>query len=480
MSLLDIFTGEIKVIENNVIDITPEDKSSRAAPYAYHRDLGESWVYMAENSLKTDFLSKYKKVEWIYACIDAIATSLSSVPIKVYRIKNRGGENSRSNRATNNRLITRHKSILGMHDSLIEGNDKLLNKKISDIEEVVDGDLVDVLENINPDVITSAFRSTTTIHLELKGNSFWELVGAKQAPISSNNPPVEIYLLNPNHVFIVPDSKEYIKGYIYIINDKQITFERDEILHQKYPDPIREHYGQGSVEVLLNTIAMDEDAVEYNKRFFKQGSRPDGVLQTDTRLADSVYERVKDSWEARYAGKKNAHKVAILEQGLKYMPIGISQREADFIETRKMSRETIMAVLGTYPSVMGLKTTNFATAQIENKLYWGRTVRPKGKMMDETLNKGFVPYYGNDLYVEHDFSDIEALKIDKSEEHARYFNIGALSQNDIREELNKPLSDNGNILYVSPQLVPVGTTDGSEISDNFNEDENEDMENEDE
>ena len=45
--------------------------------------------------------------------------------------------------------------------------------------------------------------------------------------------------------------------------------------------------------------------------------------------------KVRDSWNAVYRGTTNAHKIAVLEEGMKYQQIGIPPEEAQFLETRK-------------------------------------------------------------------------------------------------------------------------------------------------
>lgn len=461
MSLLDVIQDKQIVLDTKV---------SRTTEVTAEERVGESWRYMSEPQLKEDYLNRYRTVEWVYACIDAIASSLAGTPIRIFKITK---QNDDTTRQTMLRLIQKHKSIVNIEKLLIKGGTKAkeIHTKIADVEEITDGSLVDILDQVNPYTIASHFNYGTVAHLELKGNSFWEMVGEKDADISTSNPPVEMYLLNPNNVAIIPDKKTYIKMFIYVVNGKQIRFEPSDIIHLKYFDPTREHYGIGSVEPLLNTLVMDNNAVDYNKRFFKNSARVDGVLQTKNRLADPVFERVKKTWEDRYGGIKNSHKIAILEQGLEYKQIGLSQKDADFIQARNMNRDVIFSVFGLFPSILGLKVANFATAQVEERLFWSRTIRPKARIIDQSMNSYFVPYWGDDMFIERDFSEVEALKVDNSEEHVRLFSIGAISQNEIREESNRPGVEGGDVLYINPQMIPVATTTGEELPD-FGEDEN--------
>ena len=61
------------------------------------------------------------------------------------------------------------------------------------------------------------------------------------------------------------------------------------------------------------------------------GATPGGVLEHPGVLKDPA--RVRESWHAVYGGSRNAGKVAVLEEGLKYQQIGIPPEEAAFIIT---------------------------------------------------------------------------------------------------------------------------------------------------
>ena len=51
-------------------------------------------------------------------------------------------------------------------------------------------------------------------------------------------------------------------------------------------------------------------------------------------------DKLRDAWHRAYGGR-NAHKVAVLEEGVKFTPISIPNNEAQFLETRKFQIEEI-------------------------------------------------------------------------------------------------------------------------------------------
>jgi HK97 family phage portal protein len=80
-------------------------------------------------------------------------------------------------------------------------------------------------------------------------------------------------------------------------------------------------------------LAMATEA--YGARFFGNDSRPGGVLQHPGKLSDAGRDNLKASWEAAHRGTDHAHRVAVLEEGLEWKPIGIAPEDAQFLATRE-------------------------------------------------------------------------------------------------------------------------------------------------
>lgn len=457
-----------------------ETKVSKIQPASFTDNLWQNWGHFTEeDDEELDFIDQYKEAVWVYACVQAIAISLSNLPINVFRIKNK--QNTPNSRASITRLIAKYGSIQKLDAKLIKyGRRKVLGPemmytKIEDIEEVEDSPLVTLLENPNPHTTKADYWERETLHLELRGNSFWEFVGSKENSfISESNPPIEMHLLNPDNVLIVPDKKEYLRGFLYEINGHHIPFEPDEVNHRKYIDPGEEYYGMTAIEAMTDTLKMERRLLKYNQAFFKNQARPDGVLTTEQKLNDRVFDRVRQQWEEKYKGIRNAHKVAILEQGLDFKNIAISQKEADFIETRKMNRQDILAAYKVPPIIVGLETINRATAEVQERIFWENNIKPKAMKRDTAYNSRVAVLFGQDLFIETDFSDISALQADRSEEFKRKIESGQMTPNEARQEDNRELSTDpgADSLYLNPNLIPIADIGASQDVDE--NDDNED------
>ena len=79
-----------------------------------------------------------------------------------------------------------------------------------------------------------------------------------------------------------------------------------------------------------------------------------GVLETDKDISQENSDKITKKWEQKYRGVDNAHKVGVLSGGLKYKPINPSQKEMDFVESRKFNRDEILGFFKVPKSIIGL------------------------------------------------------------------------------------------------------------------------------
>jgi len=91
-----------------------------------------------------------------------------------------------------------------------------------------------------------------------------------------------------------------------------------------------------------NAIGLAIATEEYGRKFFANGATPSGILEYPGTVKDP--EKVRESWNAGFAGSGNAQKVAVLEEGMKYTPISISPEQAQFLETRKFQIDEIARI----------------------------------------------------------------------------------------------------------------------------------------
>ena len=100
-------------------------------------------------------------------------------------------------------------------------------------------------------------------------------------------------------------------------------------------------WGLSAVQVARNVIGHGLALEKHGNKTFRNGATPSGVLQTESTIDQDVRRRMRDEWQSVYSGSENAGRVLILQGGLSYEPISMSNSDAQWLDARKIDREFI-------------------------------------------------------------------------------------------------------------------------------------------
>lgn len=278
-----------------------------------------------------------------------------------------------------------------------------------------------------------------------------------RAPIYLDRPapnkrPTEIWPLRPDLLKTVFREDGNISHYEYIVGKKSLTMAAKDVVNVRIPDLANPHYGSSPLMTAALEINADLAAAVWNRFIIENGAEPGGVLTAPATLSDAAYSRVREQWEARHAGAQNAGKTAILEEGLKYEKTSQTQKELDFIESRKFNRDTILTLLGIPTSLIN-DTANRANAETAERVFLKDTIEPLMRTITDALNEFMVPEYGTELWLDFESpvnDDREVIRAD----HVASVNVWK-TVNEIREEDNLPPLEGGDFIYRPLSDVPM-------------------------
>ena len=128
-----------------------------------------------------------------------------------------------------------------------------------------------------------------------------------------------------------------------------IYFRRDEIFHVPGLG-FNGLIGFSPIAMMKNSLGTSIAVDKYGSSFFKNGAQPSGVLEHPGVLKDP--NRVRDNWEAAYGGAANAHRVAVLEEGMAYKPISLPPEDSQFLETKQFSVTEICRIFRVPPHLV--------------------------------------------------------------------------------------------------------------------------------
>lgn len=354
---------------------------------------------------------------WVYGCISKIAEAIGASHLRLYRVK---------------------------------GTER------QEWEELDDHPLLRLLNMPNSYMPRFELFQVWSMHDDLTGNAYWLLDGMKR----ETSVPTAIYPLNPS--FIKPKVTtlpEIVTGYLYTNGVQTREFKPFEVLHFRRPSAKNPYLGFGPTEAVADSIDADNWAREWMRKFFQNSGRPGLVLET-TYTDERKMKLLRDTFEDRYGGTNKAHKTAVLPEGVKIASTGFSQKDMDFVELRRFSRDEILASFGVPAVVLGLglgETINRASAETLEYVFLKHTIKPKLMRFVTFLNEFFVPLFGEDLVLEFDDPVPENVELMLKEHTAALGSQPYKSINEVRREEGLPPIDGGDNVMGSSIQVPIGT-----------------------
>ena len=210
----------------------------------------------------------------VYACVRVLSEAIAQLPLHLYKYNDKGKER-----------VPRHPLYFLLHDQP------------------------------NPEMTSFVFRETLMSHLLIYGNAYAQIIRNGRGDV------LGLYPLMPDKMKVDRDEKNRLI-YIYSRYDEanpnlkeqgDIVLYADEVLH--IPglgfDGL---VGYSPIALAKNAIGISIACEEYGASFFGNGASPSGVLEHPGVIKNP--ERVRDAWQRAYGGR-NAHKVAVLEEGVR-------------------------------------------------------------------------------------------------------------------------------------------------------------------
>ena len=222
------------------------------------------------------------QVTAVYSCVRILSEAITALPLHTYKYKDGGGKEK----------AIEHPLYYLLHDEP------------------------------NPEMTSFVFRETLMSHLLLCGNAYAQILRNGKGEI------IALYPLMPNRMAVDRAANGEIY-YRYSTNESdnislkklsQVYLRKEDVFH--IPglgfDGL---VGYSPIAMAKNAIGMALATEEYGAKFFANGASPSGVLEHPSTIKDP--DKLRESWNSLFKGSSNSHKIAVLEEGLKYQPIGI-------------------------------------------------------------------------------------------------------------------------------------------------------------
>lgn len=182
--------------------------------------------------------------------------------------------------------------------------------------------------------------------------------------MNGNREVLELLPIAPEAVTIRQGADWTVSYVVGGPDGRRIDLPRDQIFHVRGPGWLNFAALQLVVQA-REAIGLAMATEESQARMHSNGARPMGLITTDRTLSKEAKSRLKTGWADSFAGLANFGKTPVLDEGMKWQPIGFSGVDAQHLETRKHQIEEIARMMGVFPQRIGYsdKTSTYASAE---------------------------------------------------------------------------------------------------------------------
>ena len=296
----------------------------------------------------------------VYACVRILAETMASLPLVVYQRRADGGKDK----------VTDHWLY------------RLMAKRPNRFQ--------------NP----FEWREMLQGHLALRGNAYNQII---------TNPRGEIIELMPIHpdrvkIELLPSGE-----YRYRVTDRsgtEVILPRGEVWHLRglSSDGLM---GMSPIELARENLGMALAAQDYGARFFANDAKPTGGwIEFPGTFKDNEAKKVfRESYQQAQSGA-NRGKVLVLENGMKFHEVGVTNKDAQFLELRKFQITDIARLFRVPPHMIAdLERATFSNIEQQSLEFVMHTMTPWAERWEASIESELL-LEGDDIEIEFDFANL--------------------------------------------------------------------------
>lgn len=348
----------------------------------------------------------------VYACVRILAETVASLPLVVYRRQERGKVRDPS-----------HPLYRVLHD---QANDEMTAMQL---------------------------REALMVHVLLWGNAYAYIERDGRGQVAA------LWPLLPDRTYPLRDSDGNLQYLTTLSSGEQRKLPPQDVLHVPglgFDGLV----GQSPIRMAMEAVGLGLAAEAFGAKFFGNGAHLSMVFEHPHKLSPEAYERLKKSLENAHTGLDKAHKIKILEEGMKVSQLTVPPDQAQFLETRKFQVNEICRIFRVPPHLVGdLDRATFSNIEHQSIEFVVHTIRPWLVRWEQAINnKLFTASERAVYFAEHIVDGL--LRGDIKSRYDAYsiaINNGWMSPDEVREleNLNPMPNGQGSIYRVPVNTMPA-------------------------
>lgn len=354
---------------------------------------------------------------------------------------------------------------------------KFYNGRGSDKKEQPDSGPASLYRYVNKHWTQARLVRMDELSMGVWGQTFW-------AVEKDRGEPKEIWWLKPSRVQPMPDSTGYISEFIYNPpGSEPITFYPEEIVWHRYPNPLDEYSPLSPLAAARMAADSAKAMMTANNTAFTNGLGIAGLIvppgQDKVQFTDDQASDLELMLSRRFSGAKNNRKWGVLRHEAKFLPLQMTQKDAEFLGGLNMTFRMACRAYGVPPALLGdLENATLANLREMQRGLWEQTLIPDATLRAQEIEEQFLPLFrGGPDHCEHDTIAIPALQESASEawvRDAQALDRGLFTINEVRRRIGMPDVEWGDKPYMPANKGQVDdngmvqlpqTPDGTKLPD---------------
>lgn len=242
-----------------------------------------------------------------------------------------------------------------------------------------------------------------------------------------------------------------------VLQSMPLMIPSEDMLHLRWFSLDNSLYGASRIGLAREAIGLALSQQELAGRLSANSTILGGVLTTDQKLTADAAKRLKDAWAQRKQGLRNAGETAVLEQGLKWQPLGMTAKDAELIAARNMQVTEIARLYRMPLHKIGIVERGVGTSIADlDQDYMNSTVSSDLTRWEAKLDETF-DLSADGVFVEFDVSGLLRAALQTRYNAYRTGIVGMfLTPNEARRAEGLPDHPEGDTLYQPTNVAPIG------------------------
>ena len=390
----------LKDLPRRLINSLKNIKYRLAGSYLTEMSIPPSWNY-------TQYLKVYGEVGWLFGAVSLIANSVADSQWHLFA---RNGKEQ--------------------------------------YKEIDEHPLLNLFYHINPFQTGYQFRLLAQMYISLVGECFIVL------DYNQLGVPVQMWLAPPGNMHVIPDASNYISHYEYKVGFQTLRLERAEVIHIMDPNPANPYRGLGAAHSISADLDSERYASQYQRKLFYNDARPGLVVEVpgDQPPAEEREQMLKQ-WNTQFRGWGKAYSTAFLWGGAKINNVTMTNRDLDFKELRKVTKDIILAAYHIPESLIGATDIGSrARAEADEYIFAKYTLKPALQRFKEAFNEQLCPLFDEKLEFNFD-NPVPEDRVSLVDEIARMVGAGIYTREFALGRLGYSVADMKGGTYLMPMAI---------------------------